>query len=143
MIKDIIENGEDRDDRTGVGTISKFGTQTRWSLEDDNFPLLTTKRVFWKGVAEELFWFIKGDTNALHLKEKGYLVPRILMLQVLKFGMEIVLGNISTKLVSPTVKLEIWVQCTDSNGDILVLLTTQCKATTLEKELTNCNKSSK
>jgi len=71
MVKDIIESGEIRDDRTGTGTISKFGIQTRWSLKDDKFPLLTTKRVFWKAVVEELLFFIKGDTNALHLKEKG------------------------------------------------------------------------
>lgn len=43
----------------------------RFSLRDETIPLLTTKRVFWKGVVEELLWFIKGDTNAKHLDEKG------------------------------------------------------------------------
>lgn len=46
-------------------------TRPRFTLADDVFPLLTTKRVFWRGLAEELFWFIKGDTNAHHLAEKN------------------------------------------------------------------------
>lgn len=49
-----------RDDRTGVGTLSKFGLTMRFSLRDSVLPLLTTKRVFWRGVAEELLWFISG-----------------------------------------------------------------------------------
>ncbi|KAG2386269.1 hypothetical protein C9374_002715 [Naegleria lovaniensis] len=53
-----------RSERTGVGTISKFGYQMRFSLRNHSFPLLTTKRVFWKGVAKELLWFISGNTNA-------------------------------------------------------------------------------
>jgi thymidylate synthase len=56
MVKDIIETGFEKSDRTGVGTISKFGAQMRFNLKDDEFPLLTTKRVFWRGVAEELLW---------------------------------------------------------------------------------------
>jgi thymidylate synthase len=51
-----------------VGTIGKFGLTSRWSLRDTVFPLLTTKKVFWKGVAEELLWFVKGDTNAKSLQ---------------------------------------------------------------------------
>ncbi|PFH38103.1 bifunctional dihydrofolate reductase-thymidylate synthase [Besnoitia besnoiti] len=70
LIADIINTGVSMDDRTGVGTISKFGCTMRYSL-DKTFPLLTTKRVFWKGVLEELLWFIRGDTNANHLSEKG------------------------------------------------------------------------
>nr|AGL08710.1 bifunctional dihydrofolate reductase/thymidylate synthase [Neospora caninum] len=70
LIADIINNGATMDDRTGVGVISKFGCTMRFSL-DKAFPLLTTKRVFWKGVLEELLWFIRGDTNANHLSEKG------------------------------------------------------------------------
>nr|QDA77224.1 Cas9-P2A-DHFR(TSc3)-T2A-mTagBFP [Cloning vector pBM042]QDA77226.1 Cas9-P2A-DHFR(TSc3)-T2A-mTagBFP [Cloning vector pBM041]QDA77232.1 Cas9-P2A-DHFR(TSc3)-T2A-mTagBFP [Cloning vector pBM026]QDA77234.1 Cas9-P2A-DHFR(TSc3)-T2A-mTagBFP [Cloning vector pBM025]QDA77242.1 Cas9-P2A-DHFR(TSc3)-T2A-mTagBFP [Cloning vector pBM013] len=70
LIADIINNGRTMDDRTGVGVISKFGCTMRYSL-DQAFPLLTTKRVFWKGVLEELLWFIRGDTNANHLSEKG------------------------------------------------------------------------
>lgn len=71
LIKDIIATGVRKDDRTGVGTISKFGTQMKFSLRDGVIPLLTTKRVYWKGVVEELLWFIKGDTNATNLAKKG------------------------------------------------------------------------
>jgi dihydrofolate reductase/thymidylate synthase len=70
FIRDICENGDVMMDRTGVGTRSKFGCQMRFSLRD-SFPLLTTKRVFWRGVVEELLWFMRGDTNAKHLSEKG------------------------------------------------------------------------
>ena len=56
--------------RTGVGTRSKFGCNMRFSLRD-SFPLLTTKRVFWRGVVEELLWFMRGDTNAKNLTDKG------------------------------------------------------------------------
>jgi len=69
-IRDIIATGLGRDDRTGVGTISKFGTVSRWNLRDNIFPLLTTKRVFWRGVAEELLWFIEGNTSAKPLQDK-------------------------------------------------------------------------
>jgi thymidylate synthase len=55
-IKDIIQNGDRRKDRTGVGTRSKFGIQFRFNLRH-SFPLLTTKRVYWKAVVEELLWF--------------------------------------------------------------------------------------
>ena len=70
-VQDIILTGVKKGDRTGVGTISKFGAQMRYSLRDGVFPLLTTKRVFWKGVAEELFWFIRGETSGKTLKAKG------------------------------------------------------------------------
>jgi len=69
-IKEIIEKGVSMDDRTGVGTRSIFGTMMRFDLRK-SFPLLTTKRVFWRGVVEELLWFVKGDTNAKHLTDKG------------------------------------------------------------------------
>jgi dihydrofolate reductase/thymidylate synthase len=70
LIRDLIENGDKMTDRTQVGTRSKFGCQMRFSLKE-SFPLLTTKRTFWRGVVEELLWFMKGDTNANHLSEKG------------------------------------------------------------------------
>jgi len=71
LIKKIIEEGETRIDRTGTGTRAVFGTSMRFNLADNILPLLTTKRVFYRGVLEELLWFIKGDTNAKHLQEKG------------------------------------------------------------------------
>jgi len=55
--------------RTGVGTLSLFGYQMRFSLQN-RFPLLTTKKVFWKGLVYELLWFISGSTNAKKLSEK-------------------------------------------------------------------------
>ncbi|NLZ76296.1 MAG: thymidylate synthase [Erysipelotrichia bacterium] len=62
MCKFVLENGEERSDRTGTGTISIFGYQTRYNLEE-GFPLLTTKKVFFKGILYELLWFITGSTN--------------------------------------------------------------------------------
>lgn len=70
LIRKILKKGKVRDDRTGVGTISIFGAQMRFSLRDQ-FPLLTTKRTFWRGVAEELIWFIQGNTNAKDLSDKN------------------------------------------------------------------------
>ncbi|XP_067831558.1 thymidylate synthase [Heptranchias perlo] len=69
-IRNILETGFQKDDRTGTGTISVFGLQARYNLRD-SFPLITTKRVFWKGILEELLWFIKGSTNSNELSEKG------------------------------------------------------------------------
>lgn len=63
--------GKKRSDRTGVGTVSIFGAQMRFDLRNDIFPLLTTKRVFWRAVLEELLWFIKGSTNAKELQDKN------------------------------------------------------------------------
>ena len=63
-------SGVKRDDRTGTGTLSTFGAQMRFSLRNGTFPLLTTKKVFYRGIAEELFWFIRGSTNAKELQEK-------------------------------------------------------------------------
>ena len=62
FIKYILENGEKKDDRTGVGTISTFGYQMRFDLSK-GFPLLTTKKVFLRGIIHELLWFIRGETN--------------------------------------------------------------------------------
>lgn len=71
LLKEILALDQGgRNDRTGVGTISVFGRMMRFDLSD-SFPLFTTKRIFWRGVVEELLWFIKGDTNANHLSDKG------------------------------------------------------------------------
>ncbi|XP_015933832.1 bifunctional dihydrofolate reductase-thymidylate synthase isoform X1 [Arachis duranensis] len=70
LVEEIISEGTAKDDRTRTGTLSKFGCQMRFNLRR-NFPLLTTKKVFWRGVVEELLWFISGSTNAKLLQEKG------------------------------------------------------------------------
>ncbi|KAB7498886.1 Thymidylate synthase [Armadillidium nasatum] len=71
LIRKILKHGSKKEDRTGTGTLSLFGAQMRFSLREGVFPLLTTKRVFWRGVFEELLWFIKGSTNAKDLSDKG------------------------------------------------------------------------
>lgn len=71
LIREVISSGVDRADRTGTGTRSVFGRTMRFSLRDGTLPLLTTKRVFWRGVAEELLWFVSGSTNAKELQEKN------------------------------------------------------------------------
>jgi thymidylate synthase len=70
LLKHILDNGLRHEDRTGVGTISVFGYQTRYDLRD-GFPIVTTKRVPFRWVAEELFWFLSGDTNEKNLRERG------------------------------------------------------------------------
>ncbi|XP_055603546.1 thymidylate synthase [Uranotaenia lowii] len=71
LIRRITATGNKRLDRTGVGTLSTFGTQMRYNLRNNTIPLLTTKRVFFRGVAEELLWFIRGSTNAKDLQDKN------------------------------------------------------------------------
>ncbi|PTC00600.1 thymidylate synthase [Thalassospira xiamenensis] len=70
LLKDIKENGVDKGDRTGTGTKSVFGRQIRHDLRK-GFPLLTTKKLHFKSIANELIWFLKGDTNTQWLKENG------------------------------------------------------------------------
>lgn len=71
LVKEIIQYGERRDDRTGTGTLSLFGRTMRFSLRGGVIPLLTTKRVFWRGIVHELFWFIRGQTDANILAREG------------------------------------------------------------------------
>jgi thymidylate synthase len=68
LLEKIINEGVDREDRTGTGTRSIFGEQLRFDLEN-NFPLLTTKKVHLKSIIYELLWFIKGETNIKFLKD--------------------------------------------------------------------------
>ena len=68
LLRDVKENGVDRMDRTGVGTRSVFGRQMRFDLTK-GFPLVTTKKVYWKGVVHELLWFIAGRTDNAYLEE--------------------------------------------------------------------------
>ncbi|XP_041367637.1 thymidylate synthase-like [Gigantopelta aegis] len=69
-IQQIIDHGVRKGNRTGTDTLSIFGMQMRYNLRQ-SFPLLTTKRVFWRGVAEEILWFIRGSTNSKELSDKG------------------------------------------------------------------------
>lgn len=70
MCRYILEHGEDCPDRTGTGTRSVFGYQTRYDLRE-GFPLLTTKKMYLRPIAEELLWFIKGDTNIKYLVDRN------------------------------------------------------------------------
>ncbi|HEY2975821.1 MAG TPA: thymidylate synthase [Pyrinomonadaceae bacterium] len=70
LLKSILANGTEHHDRTGVGTISHFGYQTRFDLRD-GFPIVTTKKIPFRWIAEELFWFLSGDTNEANLRAKG------------------------------------------------------------------------
>jgi thymidylate synthase len=70
ILRSILEHGTEHEDRTGVGTISHFGFQTRFDLRD-GFPIVTTKKVPFRWIAEELFWFLSGDTNEANLRAAG------------------------------------------------------------------------
>ena len=70
LLQDILENGVEKKDRTGTGTISVFGRQIRHKMSD-GFPLLTTKRMYWKGIVTELLWFLRGDTNIRYLVDNN------------------------------------------------------------------------
>jgi len=69
LVRNVLDNGEQREDRTGVGTISLFGTQSRYDLRD-GFPLVTTKKVNFGAIKAELFWFLSGSTNVNDLDSK-------------------------------------------------------------------------
>jgi len=71
LMRHIWTHGDERMDRTGVGTRSVFGTMLRFNLADDRMPLLTTKRVFWKAAAREMLWFLTGNTNIRPLVQQG------------------------------------------------------------------------
>jgi thymidylate synthase len=70
LLEDILEQGVKKTDRTGTGTISLFGRQIRHNMKD-GFPLLTTKKMYFKGIVTELLWFLRGDTNIKYLVDNG------------------------------------------------------------------------
>ena len=71
LIKHILNTGRKKMDRTGTGTLSVFGHMMKFNLENNTIPILTTKRVFVRGVIEELLWFLRGSTDNRELKERG------------------------------------------------------------------------
>lgn len=68
LLDDVLKNGEERDDRTGIGTLSVFGRSLRFNLKD-GFPAVTTKKLAWKSVVAELLWFLEGSTDEHRLAE--------------------------------------------------------------------------
>lgn len=70
LLRDVLEHGTHKSDRTGTGTLSVFGRQLRFDLSK-SFPLITTKRVHFKSVAVELLWFLRGDTNVKWMQDQG------------------------------------------------------------------------
>jgi len=70
LLQDILDNGVSKQDRTGTGTLSVFGRQIRHKMSE-GFPLLTTKKMYFKGIVTELLWFLRGDTNIKYLVDNG------------------------------------------------------------------------
>ncbi|KKS92274.1 MAG: Thymidylate synthase, partial [Parcubacteria group bacterium GW2011_GWE2_43_12] len=70
LLQEILDKGEQRQDRTGVGTMSLFGAQRKFDLRE-GFPLVTTKKVNYRNIVVELLWFLRGDTHIQYLVQNG------------------------------------------------------------------------
>lgn len=70
-LENTLMEGVEKEDRTGTGTFSLFGPQMEFPLIDNEIPLLTTKKIYWKAIVHELLWFIRGDTNIKYLNDHG------------------------------------------------------------------------
>jgi thymidylate synthase len=70
LLQDILDNGVEKQDRTGTGTLSIFGRQIRHNMSE-GFPLLTTKKMSWKSIVTELLWFLRGSTRGDELVRQG------------------------------------------------------------------------
>jgi thymidylate synthase len=70
LMRHVLEHGVKKEDRTGTGTVSVFGYQSRYNLQQ-GFPLVTTKKLHLRSILHELLWFLRGDTNTQYLKENG------------------------------------------------------------------------
>lgn len=71
VIQDILDNGTKINDRTNIGIIKKFGVMLKFSMKNNIFPLQTTRKIFIRGIIEELLWFLRGSTNAKELQDKN------------------------------------------------------------------------
>ena len=71
LLRKILNKGVEKSDRTGIGTLSLFGEQLKFNLEDNTLPILTTKKVFIKAVIHELLWFLRGQTDSKILENEG------------------------------------------------------------------------
>ena len=101
LLRDIRDHGQTRTDRTGTGTLNRFGAQLRFDLRE-GFPAVTTKKLFLKGVIHELLWFLRGSTNIDALVKHGVMICE--SLQSLEATLEAVLGLGQNLVVQQYVK---------------------------------------
>lgn len=110
LMRRIWEEGDERRDRTGVGTRSVFGAEVRFDLSDGRVPLLTTKRVFWKAAAREMLWFLTGQTNIRPLLEQKVTIWSDWPLARYRkeMGEEIAQENFEARIVADAAFAEKW-----------------------------------